>query len=203
MVTDQAAAVASTQGLSIEAWIGSFYGDMYFWINLFGLLIQMFLVSRLFRAIGILGALLLTPLVIITLFGVLVFIPVFALMRLTYIIQSSLNYSLRNTTHNSLFLPTDREATFEGKTTIDTFFWRFGDFLSAVVVFLGTSIFYLNTQGFIIFTFLFAIIWLGSALYIFRPYRQIMFGYNRETVRLERIVTHAEYIQTREDRAEH
>ncbi|MEE8119101.1 MAG: hypothetical protein V3T39_06015, partial [Gammaproteobacteria bacterium] len=202
LVTERAADFASAEGLSKEAWIGSFYGDLYFWVNLGGLLIQIFLVSRLFQVIGVMGALLVTPLVVITLFGLLIFVPIFALIRLTFIIQASLNYSLRHTTHQSLFLPTDRAATFEGKITIDTFFWRFGDLIAAGVVFLGTSIFNFDIYGFIIFNFISAVIWLGIALSIFRPYRQIMFGYNRETVRLERIVAHEEFIQTRESRAE-
>ena len=148
------------------------------------------------------GALLLTPLVAVILFGVLVFIPVFTLIRLAYITLASMNYSLRQTTHQSLFLPTDRAATFEGKTTIDTFFWRFGDLLGGGVIFLGTSIFNFSTHGFIIFNFFLAIVWFVIALFVLRPYRQIMFGYHEETERLERIVKHAEYIQTRESNAE-
>lgn len=201
MVTERAAVFASTTVITKEVWIGSFYGDLYFWTNLCGLLIQGLLVSRLIQKIGILGAFLLTPFIAVILFGVLIFIPVFAFMRLAEIIQSSLNYSLRQTTHQSLFLPTDRAATFEGKTTIDTFFWRFGDLLQAGVVFLGTSIFGFGTHGFIIFNFFLAIIWLGLALFVLRPYRIIMFGYNRETVRTERLVAYEEYVQTRENYA--
>ena len=202
MVTEQAAAIASSSGYTKETWIGSFYGDLYFWINIIGLLGQMFLVSRIFRTIGLMGALLLTPLVAVILFGLLVFIPVFTLIRLAYIIQASMNYSLRQTTHQSLFLPTDRAATFEGKTTIDTFFWRFGDLLGGGVIFLGTNIFDFSTHDFIILNSVLAIAWFVITLLVFRPYRQIMSGYHEETERLERIVAHAESIESRENHAE-
>ena len=42
-----------------------------------------------------------------------------------------------NTTRHALFLPVDRDAKYEGKTAIDTFFWRVGDLIQAGVVFAG------------------------------------------------------------------
>jgi AAA family ATP:ADP antiporter len=38
-----------------------------------------------------------------------------------------------------LFLGTSREVKYMGKTAIDSFFWRAGDAISALVVFIGTS----------------------------------------------------------------
>ena len=131
--------VANDPSMSKEAWIGSFYGDLNFWISLCGLLIQMLFVSRIFRLLGIMGALLFTPIVVVTLFSLLAFIPIFSLIWLTEITLSSLNYSLRQTTHHSLFLPTNQVETFEGKTTIDTFFWRFGDLLHGGIVYIGAN----------------------------------------------------------------
>ena len=44
-----------------------------------------------------------------------------------------------NTTRHALFLPVDRDAKYEGKTAIDSFFWRFGDLVQAGVVFAGLN----------------------------------------------------------------
>jgi len=42
-----------------------------------------------------------------------------------------------NTTRQALFLPVSRDAKYDGKTAIDTFFWRFGDLIQAGVVYAG------------------------------------------------------------------
>jgi hypothetical protein len=63
------------------------------------------------------------------------FVPIFTLIRLVKIAENATDYSLMNTTRHALFLPVDRDATYEGKTAIDSFFWRVGDLIQAGVVF--------------------------------------------------------------------
>ena len=45
----------------IGSWIGSFYGNFFFWVNTVSALVQAFLVSRIIKWIGIRGALLVLP----------------------------------------------------------------------------------------------------------------------------------------------
>ena len=68
------------------------------------------------------------------------FVPIFTLIRLVKIAENSIDYSLMNTTRHALFLPVDRDAKYEGKTAIDTFFWRFGDLVQAGAVFVGLQL---------------------------------------------------------------
>jgi AAA family ATP:ADP antiporter len=56
------------------------------------------------------------------------------------VLQRSFDYSLLNTTRNALLLPMDREAKYQAKTAIDTFFFRAGDLLATASVFLGTRL---------------------------------------------------------------
>ena len=53
--------------------------------------------------------------------------------------ENSVDYSLQNTTRNALYLPTSREAKYKAKQANDTFFVRFGDVVSAGMVFAGTT----------------------------------------------------------------
>jgi AAA family ATP:ADP antiporter len=112
--------------------IAAFYGNFQFWVTLVGLLIQLFLVARIYRYVGVRGALVIHPVVVAIGYGLLAsapvlggFVPIFTLIRLVKIAENSMDYSLMNTTRHALFLPVDRDAKYEGKTAIDSFFWRF------------------------------------------------------------------------------
>ena len=100
-------------------------------------LIQLLLVARVYRWVGMQGALVVLPIVAALGYGLIVFVPIFSIIRLVKIGENSVNYSLMNTTRHALFLPVDRDAKYEGKTAIDTFFWRVGDLIQAGVVFAG------------------------------------------------------------------
>lgn len=76
------------------------------------------------------------PIVMIVNYGLILFVPVFAVVRVMMIIENATNMSMGNTTNHTLYLPVTREETYVGKTTIDTFFARFGDLLSAGLVML-------------------------------------------------------------------
>ena len=90
------------------------------------------MVARVYRWVGVQGALVVLPIVAALGYGLIVFVPIFSIIRLVKIGENSVNYSLMNTTRHALFLPVDRDAKYEGKTAIDTFFWRVGDLIQAV-----------------------------------------------------------------------
>jgi AAA family ATP:ADP antiporter len=122
--------------------IGALYGDFYGWVNLITLLSALFLVSRLInnRHVGMRRAVMIVPPIMVLGYAIIAFVPVFTVIRLVKIVEKSANYSLNNTVRAALFLPTSEAAKYEGRTTIDTFFWRFGDLLTAGVVFLGVDL---------------------------------------------------------------
>lgn len=134
---------ASSGSLSKGAAIGAFYGSYYFWVNLLTFLFQIFLVHRIYRLIGVHGALLISPIVAFIAYGLIAIIPIFTIIRLAKILENSTDYSIQNTTRHALFLPASRTEKYQGKTAIDTFFWRLGDLIQAGVVYVG-----LNVLGF-------------------------------------------------------
>lgn len=155
-----------------SAFIGRFYGDFFFWVNLVSFLMQMLLVSRIFKFIGVRGALFVLPLISLTGYGMLAFIPILGLVRLTKILENSTDYSLMNTTRHALFLPTSREAKYKAKAATDTFFVRFGDMLQAGVVFVGTQLAF-TIKNFAMANVVFVLLWLGVAAAIYREHKRV------------------------------
>jgi AAA family ATP:ADP antiporter len=157
--------------------IAAFYGDFQFWVTLVGLAVQLFLVARIYRQVGVRGALLIQPVVVAFGYGLLAagpllggFVPVFTLVRLVKIAENSIDYSLMNTTRHALFLPVDRDAKYEGKTAIDSFFWRFGDLLQAGAVYAGLHWLGWGVEQFAALNLLLALAWIGLAVAIGRAF---------------------------------
>jgi ATP:ADP antiporter, AAA family len=175
MVTrDADAQVAASAGaVSKGEIITAFYGDFQFWFTLIGLVIQLLLVARVYRWVGIQGALLVLPVVAALGYGLIVFVPIFSIIRLVKIAENSVNYSLMNTTRHALFLPVDRDAKYEGKTAIDTFFWRFGDLIQAGVVFAGLNWLDWTATNFALLNLGLAMVWIGLAFAIGREFRAL------------------------------
>jgi len=120
--------------------IGAFYGSYFGWVNLVGMLFQLFLVSRIFKYIGVRGALFIMPVVALTSYGLVTLLPLLGLVRFAKVMENGTDYSIQNTTRQALFLPTNREAKYKAKAAIDSFFWRAGDVLSAILVFTGVQL---------------------------------------------------------------
>lgn len=121
--------------------IGRFMGNYCSAIALSGLLIQLLLVSRILRLAGLARALMVTPAVFFAGFLLIGIVPVFALLQSVLIVQRSLDYSLLNTTRSALLLPANRAEKYQARTAIDTFFYRCGDLLSTLSVFVGVRLF--------------------------------------------------------------
>jgi AAA family ATP:ADP antiporter len=90
---------------------------------------------------------------------------------LVKIAENSIDYSLMNTTRQALFLPVSRNAKYDGKTAIDTFFWRFGDLLQAGVVYAGLNWLHWSASQFAMLNLVLALIWIGLAIAIGREFR--------------------------------
>lgn len=114
--------------------IKSFYADFFMWVNLASFVIQAFLVSRIITKIGVRAALFVLPVIAFGAYAAIAAIGGLALIRFAKTAENSLDYSLQNTVRQTLFLPTDRAVKYKAKAAIDTFFWRLGDTLSAVLV---------------------------------------------------------------------
>ncbi len=150
-ITEQASMLASSGQLvgSQDDFITAFYSSYLAWFTLISFLIQLFLVSRIFDRIGVRGALLVLPVVMVASYSLILLFPVLALVRASMIVENSINYSLQNTTRHALFLPVNREEKYIGKHVIDTFFFRIGDLLSAAAVFVGSAMLGVGILGFV------------------------------------------------------
>ena len=132
-------AAGALGGLDEKKVIGEFYGNFFTVVNIVSALVQAFLVSRIIKFFGVRTALLVLPLVGLVGYGAMAFVPILAFIRTAKIAENSIDYSLQNTTRNTLYLPTSREAKYKAKQANDTFFVRFGDVISAGLVFAGTA----------------------------------------------------------------
>jgi AAA family ATP:ADP antiporter len=155
--------------------IGAFYGSFFARVNLIGLLVQAFVVSRIFKYIGVRGALFILPVIALGSYGLMALFPVLGVVRIAKILENSTNYSVQNTARHALFLPTAREAKYKAKAAIDTFFWRAGDMLQAGVVLVGTQL-ALTTQQFAGVNIAFIVVWLFVVVTIYREHRKLAPG---------------------------
>jgi len=87
--------------------------------------------------------------------------------------ENSADYSIQSTTRNVLFLPTTREEKYKAKQAIDSFFVRAGDVLSAVAVYVGTTLLPLGVPQFAILNMVLVLVWLTLAVLIGRKYTQV------------------------------
>jgi AAA family ATP:ADP antiporter len=119
------------QGNAIKTFVGPFRGNFFFWVNLVGAVTQLFLVSRIFKYLGIRVALFSLPIIGLLVYGGISIFPVLAFVRIGKIAENATDYSLYNTTKQALWLPTNREQKYNAKMTIDSFVVRIGDLLAS------------------------------------------------------------------------
>lgn len=154
-----------------QQWIAHYYARFIFWTASLGLVLQAFLVSRLYQRVGPCATVFIPPL--LTVFGYLMIgiLPVFGLLYLYKIIDNGVDTSIMNTTRQALFLPVSYAEKFTGKTTIDTLFWRLGDLVQALIVHLGVRQFGWEIREFALFNLALGIIWVFLAFGVVRCYR--------------------------------
>jgi AAA family ATP:ADP antiporter len=150
-----------------EAYIGEFYARFFFWVNVVGAALQMFAVSRILKYIGIGPALLFLPVIALGSYTLLAFVPVLSFIRLAKIAENGTDYSIQNTARHGLFLNTSRDAKYKAQSAIDSFFWRTGDALSALLVFIGTQSAF-GIRSFAVVNAVFVLMWLVVAIQIVR-----------------------------------
>jgi len=142
-------------------------------VNLLAWLIQLFLVSRIFKWFGVRGAMLFLPFIA---FGGYFFIGLgatFAVVKWAKVAENSTDYSLMNTVKQALFLVTSREAKYKAKAAIDTFFVRTGDVLVALTIFIGTTYFAFRLESFARINIVVAVIWIILSFLTIREHKRL------------------------------
>jgi ATP:ADP antiporter, AAA family len=135
-MAEQSVAAGTAGGLSVRDLVGSYNAGRDFYQNVLGAILQFFVVSRILKYMGVGPALFIMPLLAFANYSIFALFPVLALIRVAKITENAADYSLQNTLRRALFLPTSREAKYKALNAVETFFWRAGDMLSAVVTFV-------------------------------------------------------------------
>ena len=155
----------------VETAIGSFYATYFSYVNILGLLLQLFVVSRVVKYLGVPVGVMIMPVLSLTAYGIITFIPLLRAVLAAKVVENSTDYSINNTIRNMLFLPCTREQKYSAKQAIDSFFVRMGDVLSALIVFLGSSVFTLHPRGFAAINAMMVAVWLFLAWRIGQQYK--------------------------------
>jgi ATP:ADP antiporter, AAA family len=166
----EVAAGATTQ--SAQDVVFNYMAGMDFWQNVLSMTMQFFLVSRLFKYLGIGGSLFFLPLIALGSYGVFALMPVLAVIRVAKVAENATDYSVQNTVRRALFLPTSREVKYKALQAVETFFWRAGDMLSAVATFVIVQWLQLSVRSYAVFNILVVVVWLGLAAFLAREYRR-------------------------------
>jgi len=145
-----------------QEFIAATYGSYFSYVNLLGFLLQLLVVSRVFKILGVGRSLFVHPLVALGGYVMMMRAPSFGAIRWLKIADNALDYSLDNTTRQALWLPTSREAKYKAKQAVDAFCQRAGDVLQAGVVYAG-NLSALSVTGFAALNVAFVCGWLGVA----------------------------------------
>ena len=157
-----------------EEYIASFYAQYFGVVNLAGMLLQLFVVSRVIKYIGVPLAICLLPAITLGSYMTIVALPILGVVRWVKTAENSTDYSLQSTLKQVLYLPTTRAEKYKAKQAIDTFFVRAGDLCSAGLVLAGTHLFTLGVRGFAIVTIVLCVAWLALSVLLGRRFKDLV-----------------------------
>ena len=172
VLTSGVKAAALASGQPPEAYVAAFMGDFFSGVNLLTLLLQLFVVSRLLKYVGVRAALFVMPLVALGGYATIGALLSVAVIRVAKTAENGLDYSLQNTTRQALWLVTSREEKYKVKALVDTVFVRLGDVAAFGVVTLGLDVLHLSTRGFALTNVALVLVWLAIAYGIAREHRR-------------------------------
>jgi AAA family ATP:ADP antiporter len=158
-------------GIKPAEFIGQFKANYFEWVNGVGVFLQLFVVSRIIKYLGMRWALVIMPFASLAGYGTTFIAPVLGVLFGARVIESSLDYSLSNTTRQALWLVTTRDVKYKAKQVIDTFVVRAGDVMSAALVWIGVKT-ALSPRAFIGVNVVLSAIWLVLALWLGASYEK-------------------------------
>jgi ATP:ADP antiporter, AAA family len=166
-------AVGPAAGEELQNYIGVAFAGYQFLGNAIGLVVQLFLVSRVFRWTGIGGALLVLPVIALGGYGIAAFGASLVLLKWVKATENGVDYSLMRTARAALFLVTRREEKYKAQAAIETFFVRGGDALCALAVWIGTAVLPLSIEGFAAVNVVAVCLWIALSVRIVRERRRL------------------------------
>ncbi|MCC7175441.1 MAG: hypothetical protein IT159_09620 [Bryobacterales bacterium] len=153
---------------AVTSHIGAFYAGYYLYVDGLSLALQALVVSRVVKYAGFGAAFFVLPVLAFLDAGTMSVLPLLAVVAAGKVVESATDYSLNNTVRGMLWLPTTRRAKYLAKQTVDTFFVRMGDVVSAVLVFLGAHLLGLGVRPFALCNVVLTLGWMRLAWVILR-----------------------------------
>ena len=123
-----------------QAYIGEFKAQYFLYVNLATVVLQLFVVSRLIKYLGVRFALFVSPVLLFVGYSTSVVFPILGLIYAVKVTENTLDYSLGNTSRQALWLLTSRDEKYKAKSVIDATIVRAGDALAAGLTFVGVSL---------------------------------------------------------------
>jgi AAA family ATP:ADP antiporter len=154
------------------AYIGAFFSQYFQIVNIAGMVLQLFVVSRVVKYLGVQVAVCVLPVVALGSYAIAALLPSLAVMRWVKTAENSVDYSLQNTVNQMLFLPTTREEKYKAKQVTDSLVVRSGDVLSSATVFIGTTVLALGTSQFAWINVVLVAVWIAVAVLVGREFRR-------------------------------
>jgi len=151
-----------------------FYGTFFLWVNVIGVALQTFAVSRIVKFGGLKVAFFILPVIAFIDNVAFLLLPAMLAVHELYVLrpgkiaENATDYSVNNTVRNMLWLPTTTEMKYKAKQAVDTFFVRMGDVASAILVALGGRLMGWPVKTFAIFNAVLVGVWLLLARNIVR-----------------------------------
>jgi AAA family ATP:ADP antiporter len=154
--------VIAPAGVNMHAfsrlYIGTFKAHYFLYVNIATVVLQVFIVSRIIKYLGVRVALFIGPVLLLGGYSATAFAPVFGLIFGLKIAENTLDYSLGNTSRQALWLLTSRDEKYQAKSVVDAAVVRAGDALSAGVTLLGVTL-HFGTVHFILVNLGLILIW--------------------------------------------
>ena len=150
--------------------IGAAYADFFFYVNVAGVLLQTFVVSRLVRWLKLPVAFLFLPVIALGNAFIFAFVPIVALAKAGKTAENATDYSLNNTLKQLLWLVTSPDMKYKAKQVVDTFCVRIGDVCSALSVYLAVDVLKFSVPRFAWISLILAGVWVFLAVAIGRLY---------------------------------
>jgi AAA family ATP:ADP antiporter len=154
-----------------KIWLGQFKATYFFWANLVGVVLQLFVASRVFKYLDVRGALYIYPVIALVAYTGMTLLPVLVVVELGKIAENANDYSIYNQAKQALWLPTTREQKYVAKQAIDTFVVRAGDLVSGAFVFLGAYL-AAGTRAFTLLNVALALLFLGVVVLMGREHKK-------------------------------
>lgn len=118
----------------------AFYANIGVIINTVSVITQFFLVSFIMRRFGITTALLVLPAAMLISSGIYFAVPVLWAGSLLTISDNSLNYSINQTSRETLYVPTDADVKYKARAFANMFVQRFGKGIAILMALSLTAV---------------------------------------------------------------